>query len=396
MLQATQENILIQQAEEAEKITSASNRFHKSYKDQFAGLYNISLFGRFFFPILSILLGVTCIAYLIQNALPFIYACFALAGIILIVIEYAKYWSLTSIFEIKYSGSKKISGLIIFSICLHIGSILLSVLGAKELYERTDTKTMSIIDTYKVLKDSVNVNFDTKVSIIKSEIDTLKLKARRQWNGINTPEQYRIITQLNSQIETLENNRTNVLSELKKEEKDNVNTSAAKSGFNIIFFMVLAFCIEIFIVLVNFFIVHYDYKIEKTKEILLQNLQIPDVSNMKKQFANYQTLLMSLQEKEAPKMLNKSAKNEIAFSVQSIENVNSYNVSDRLKKLSENSEIVKLIYENKMQNNDRLSNYEIKILQENIKSDIASSSTHIRNIFNIIKAVGDEKVREIL
>lgn len=381
------ETLRLDAENQKDTIKKASKRFHKSFKEQFVEINAICEVGRFVFPIFSVCLGVFFIAYFIENTLPFIYACFALALIFLIFIELSKYYLIKTTLEVYFSGKGLMKWLIISSVLVHCASIFLSVYGSKELYEKTDRKTVNLEAKFNREKDSLNYQFDSRVSIIQSEIDSLKRSKKvTDWN-------FELIRSGNENVQTLENTRRLQLSELKTEHEKVKSVFIQKSGFNIIFMIVLALFIEILIIVCNVFILYYDYKIEKTKEILLQDTGILECNNLQKQFSDLQTYLSVFANVhgaiQAPqKSLNKSA-NEIGFKIaQPVDKSSTY-----ADKLNNHFELVSVLLQPQICENENISNATYRdIIRPQIEHLNSKSDALCRNLFNIIKTVGVENI----
>ena len=246
-----------------EQIKAAKNRFHKSFKEQFKRIYFLSHFGRFFFPIFSVGLGLTFISYLINTSIGNLYISFAVAFVLLAVWELAKADFLINLLEIYFSNKGIAWVLLVVTFVFQASSFSISILGARELYERTDKKTAQIQDFYKIQSDSITAKFNVAIDRNEKEISELKQKARGQWNGINTPEQNNIINQLRETNERTEASKQKALDELKTERSTVTNEATKKAGFNIVLFMIISFFIECLICLSGSFVIYYDMRIEK-------------------------------------------------------------------------------------------------------------------------------------
>lgn len=267
-LKPTQLDSLISDIESTESIEKSEQRFKKSFSQQYMKLYYISVMGRVFFPLLSIILGASFVASILVNIINSLYFCLVFGALLLIIWELAKAETLINTFEIYYGGKNSW----VFPACilmvLQIGSILAGVLGANEIYLMRDNRKELIIEKYRIESDSISKFYESRIDYVNNEIDGLKKKAVNQWNGINTPEQYNLINSLRAQETQLSEDRSNKLSDVKKSKDYDLLKAGEKAGFNIKYFMIISLLIELLIFFCGVFVIYYHARRVKDFQII--------------------------------------------------------------------------------------------------------------------------------
>ena len=293
MIRKTPEAQKVAAKNNKELIKTANDRFGKTFKVQFFKLFILSKIGRIFFPVFSVGLGLTFISFLINQIIGNIYISFGISFTLLAIWEYTKAELLINSLEVHFSGHVFPWVLVLVTFIFQISSFFISIQGAKELYEQTDHKTAKIKDFYKVQSDSLAAKFDLMIAKSQNDITSLQEKARGQWNGINTPEQYKQIELLRQSILSTQEIRERNLADLKKDKNLDTDNATKKAGFNIVLFMIISGIIEILICLSGFFVIFYDMKIKESLEDADEYFCKPnetyqsDINNIFTSFINY-------------------------------------------------------------------------------------------------------------
>ncbi len=250
-----------QSAEYVRRIEKAKHRMRaKPFIERFRTSNIIAMVGIFFFPTISVLTAIAFLFSYINGALNSFYVSIAISLILLSLIELTKNHLLNNGLDTYFSNSGKSMLTFLFALLFSIGSFIMSYQGAELLVIKLDKKKQQITDnTSNLILDNEKV-FDKQISFEQNKIDDLQQKAKKQWQGLTTLEQNKLLLQYESNIEDLRKLKQNKVENIRNHYKNQLLESEASVGYNAYVFKVFAGINELLTILSIAFTAFYAYK----------------------------------------------------------------------------------------------------------------------------------------
>lgn len=214
-------------------------------------------------------------------------------------------------FELIYNNAH----LIFFVFLFLIGSVILSVNGAKEIFARTNSLVSNYDKFSDFKKDSVSTHFDNFIHQKEKELTAYKKSV--SWKGsinIANPTNKKVILDLNNEITLLNSDRRAALKQLTQENQKERNLLIEKTTFNTYLIVAFSGINELLILLMLWFIPYYDYKALKEKNTIYYTLfpQSPHI-NLLQEFYKFISYHGLNQNQEHISSFNQDSENELGF-----------------------------------------------------------------------------------
>lgn len=282
-------------------VKKAEKRFEpKPFAIQFKPLLNIALVSRFILPLFSVITGTLFLANVFESMLDFFIVSLALGFVLVVLLEYSKTSLLQIAFPQLVSGQNKAYiGVFILALCFTLGSGYLSINGSETIYNKLDTTIKDTEQKHLLEKEALKLEYDEKINTLTQELRDYKKSV--SWKGhinMTNKANQKIISSLNSRIEALESEKVKEINQLTADQNSTVNTVFNTVETHIFIVLIIVSLIEVFIILVNWFIVYYDFKIISEKEIITEpqkvTFSVNDIQNLLSTFIHNTTNQYSL------------------------------------------------------------------------------------------------------
>ena len=198
--------------------------------------------------------------------------------IILALFEYIKRIVLTNLsFDIVKKDVAKSILWLVFSIGIIGASSWLSIKGAVNFASTSNKYNVVMDSTYQSKLDSITPDFDTKIQQIRVDNDTLRSKNDKlrqllietPLNYVNTRKEYNkiindnlsVIESNDNKVSTLEKELANIRSDLDDEKQFMISEYKMNVESDQTLFFIIAFSIELIIILGIYFREYYDFHI---------------------------------------------------------------------------------------------------------------------------------------
>jgi hypothetical protein len=245
----------------------------RPFIERFRPLYNIAIVGKFFFPAISVLTGIAFLYGYINGAINSMYISIVFAILILVMVELTKNYLLANGLQTFFSNSGKSNMVFGFAFIFSIASFIMSYNGAELLVKNLDTKKQTIQANSGDRIGAVQANYDKLINEERQKVNELKEKAKRQWKGLNTPEQNKLLLKYEENIQqfiALKEKETDLI---RNEKTEQLNEAETTVNYNAYIFKILAACNEFLTILSIIFCAFYNFKVVR------ENLDYQDFKN---------------------------------------------------------------------------------------------------------------------
>jgi len=255
------------------QLSKAEKRFTpKGFYQQYKALQQIAHLSRCSLPLLSIATGCFALSTILQPYMP-LYFGLALAALLLGLWERVKSLVVVrscELFYLKSSGLPII--LLMVALIFASGSAALSLMGSNELAESMDSTQATIDQQFEAEQDSLLSFYGHEIAKAKSIADDYF--HANSYRGVITwtkdgsiAEHYRELSQVANQLVQQEQQ---ALSNLRRKWEQTLAAGQRDYQKITVSFLVLVALIEVLIILANWFVVYFDYRIYREHEVITE------------------------------------------------------------------------------------------------------------------------------
>jgi len=254
-------NKYIESAEYARKVQSAYFRLRpKIFIERFKNLNTIAQIGIFFFPVISIITSISFIYGHIQMAINNIYVAIIIAVLLLGIVELTKNHLLSNALDTFFSNSGRSLGTFAFAFLFSALSFIMSYNGAEMLVKNLDNSKQEIKDSTSYQLAAIESNYNNQIAIEQSKIAAINEMAKKQWHGLNTPQQTTLLNSLESNVKDLRLLMEKKRDEILTDKTVNLQQADQSVNYNAWIFKLFAAIIEVMLILSITFNAFYAFK----------------------------------------------------------------------------------------------------------------------------------------
>lgn len=248
-------------AEYQRKIESAKYRMRaKPFVERFKTLNTIAIIGTFFFPAISVLTAIAFLYSYIHGAIGIPYVSIAIALVILTLLESIKNNLLNNGLDTHFSNSGKPAIVFVFALFFSIGSFIMSYQGAELLVQNMDKSKQQIVNSTGTNISTIENKYNNEIANEKKKIADLKNKAKKQWKGLNTPEQNKLLLIYEQNIKQYRAQKQKEIDLALADKKENLTQATKSVNYNAYIFKVFAGINEFLTILSIAFVAFYAFK----------------------------------------------------------------------------------------------------------------------------------------
>lgn len=256
---------LLEQKNNVEAIERASSRFDfKPYHLKYRGLKNLSKVSSYLLPIISIGTGAFWLGGVMQNIVPLLPLAIVLGALLVIGLEYLKNYALGVGLTDSYNGIRGGLLMVFLGILFAFGSGFISLKGIENLNNTLDKSVSNLQASHEVKKDSLVLYYDNQIKSTQNELKDFKASVSYQGKiNIYNPTTAKKLESLDTRLNDLNTDKRKALATLTGSQTEQVNILNASNGFNLYTVLVIILIIELAILISNWYMVYYDYRIKK-------------------------------------------------------------------------------------------------------------------------------------
>ena len=232
----------------------------KPFVERFKALNVIAVIGTFFFAAISVLTAIAFLYSYINGAIGLIYLSIAIAVIVLTLLESVKNLLLNNGLDTYFSNSGKPAIVFMFALVFSIGSFIMSYNGAELLVKGLDKSKQQIVDNTARSITSIKQNYANAIADEKSKIADMNSKAKKQWRGLQTPEQNKLILAYEQNIKQYRVQEQKEIDLALTDKKENITQAETSVNYNAYVFKVFAGINEFLTILSIAFVAFYAFK----------------------------------------------------------------------------------------------------------------------------------------
>jgi len=258
-----------------EHLEQAQERFReKNFYEQYHTFHRAAKQARRALPVISIGTGITALALLFKLFIPWMWACFFLAAFALFYWEYWKSLVLTGGFEGFYQREKGLVFLLLLACLFTTGSAYFSVNGTRQLAQLLDGTETHIEAQFSPTLDSLHSAYDALIAQAKAE--KLAYFRSNNYKGTITYTRDGSIAKhyqkLSDRVLELEKEKGNTLAEAHRKKEAALLEASQNHRITVWAALLLVGIVEGLIVLANWFVVYFDYRVQGQHTLLKAQL----------------------------------------------------------------------------------------------------------------------------
>ncbi|OHX65130.1 hypothetical protein [Flammeovirga pacifica] len=230
----------------------------RPYGMRYKALYKTVHVLVYFLPIMSICSGV----WFVKSTFDLLFqpmVALITSGIVILIWEYAKSVSISSLFQSKYR-KEPIGLLTILALLFSLGSIYFSCKGIDQWYVEVKLDTTEITANYASEKSSLDSIADTRKSFYEIKLLHLDKASKKRWGQMLSKEENLRVLQYEDRLRQIDLNLQNDKKKLEDTYQTNLKKLRNESEEPRIILVILFLLIDLGIAFGYWFIVYYQYQ----------------------------------------------------------------------------------------------------------------------------------------
>lgn len=251
------------------KIEKAKDTFReKSYLEQYKSLQSVVIAICGGLPLLSIVTGSFYLYSVMKSMLPHWSICILFSLVLLFMLEAIKGMVMRSMFIEYYKGSKPFA-MAVLALALVGGSMFTSVKGAENFYEKTERST-DYLSTFRMLQsDSVTRHYDSLITLERVALASFKKSI--SWKGkidLSNKTTKAVIANHSNEIQALRDSKKAELGKIESEGQKVIDANKETVQEKLVYFLVIVCGFEIAILLCNWYLVYFQYRVSQEIDLV--------------------------------------------------------------------------------------------------------------------------------